>query len=891
MEFKTENKKYQEAVEELTVIFNNIYEKLSPVVSKNEKEILEYISEASLPKKQRLIKNLQTKIIYCPSEIVEIRNCAVEILNVLITDSKTIQKFVNIIIKFGRMLKEGTLNLYDLIYNSNEYINSEDTDLAEKIKTYILIESEYIDLILEQRIKMPARPIIISELFYQTVLLINEFNKDLALESSRVKSSKEYKFDLTLRDTEVDVLKWNLMTTKANHLAQYLMKNLDSPLDNAMKDVIVSLAKDSKYATLLLTNPLSKLIKDYVAESKAFIPYEILEVMTSSMVDNTVKDFDYEICKLLLEKVVGANASEQATDLLENRAAVTLLRAIGNIIIGSEESCEKILNTTNLMEIIAEMIKKGAQDNKSAKWFNEQFINNIISAFRIVGCVKLYKNLSGVVETSGCLAGLKEYENCPNKYIQQYAAYVQGEIKNIPKAKVNIKVEPLEVSDLELLPIEDQFNLRTSLINAANECMNVPLIAEGYYNVTPCDGDGVVIFAGVEKTDSSFAFVGVIVNIFTKEIHDSTYHECSSVNDANIYFVNEYSNLRKHWGQITRNDALKLLSSLYNTTKVVPGRNGEQVIKCLDLFMNEMTLENVYSEIVNMTDGAPDKKALKSYAWWREFLGSEFNYKIQFKFNDVIYTDGYVRPRYYRNTSHTANDVPNNPDSYVKFWVSAIEKNIKFSPEPFYSRMFMYLLHTLLYVDGIQNKDLEFDLEDLKNSLRNAYLDLMENYKNGNSIQNNALFEAMIERTLVLEPEEELIIPTELYMVFSGTQNNLQLPIEGILRKANKLIPIESRIKNEEIKQLKNMLLKVVREMYINDNIDIQSINNNQEIVNYVKSIHKDETIAKQFLLNTLVLLNAFVKNVKHLILSSSFDNVEQSDLIQFGFQAQGSAF
>lgn len=112
MEFKTQNKKYQEAVEELTVIFSNIYEKLNPIISKNEKEILEYISEASLPKKQRLVKNLQTKVTYCPSEIVEVRNCAVEILNVLITDSKTIKKFVNIIIKFGKMLKEGTLNLY-----------------------------------------------------------------------------------------------------------------------------------------------------------------------------------------------------------------------------------------------------------------------------------------------------------------------------------------------------------------------------------------------------------------------------------------------------------------------------------------------------------------------------------------------------------------------------------------------------------------------------------------------------------------------------------------------------------------------------------------------------------------------------------------------------------
>jgi len=266
MEFKTQNKKYQESVEELTVIFSNIYDKLDTIIAKNEKEILEYISEASLPKKQRLIKNLQTKIIYCPSEIVEVRNCAVEILNILITDSKTIQKFINIIIKFGKMLKEGTLNLYDLIYNSNEYINSEDADLAEKIKTYILIESEYIDLILEQRIKLPQRHVIISELFYQTILLINEFNKDLALESSKVKSSKEYSFDLTIKDTEVNVLKWNLMAAKANHYVQYLNKNLDKPLDNAVKDVIVALAKDSKYATVLLAAPYSKLIKDYIAE-------------------------------------------------------------------------------------------------------------------------------------------------------------------------------------------------------------------------------------------------------------------------------------------------------------------------------------------------------------------------------------------------------------------------------------------------------------------------------------------------------------------------------------------------------------------------------------------------------------------------------------------------
>jgi len=890
MEFKTQNKKYQDSVEELSVVFSNIYDKLNPIIAKNENELLEYIGDASLPKKQRLVKNLQTKIIYCPSEIVEVRNCAVEILNVLITDSKTIKKFVNIIIKFGKMLKEGSLNLYDLIYNSNEYVNSEDTDLAEKIKTYILIESEYIDLILEQRIKMPQRHVIISELFYQTILLINEFNKDLALESSRIKSSKDYTFDLTIRDTEADVLKWNLMATKANHFVQYLNKNLDKPLDNAMKDVIVSLAKDNKYGTLLLTNPYSKLIKEYIAETKAFIPYEILEVITSSMIDNNVKDFDYEICKLLLDKVVGSNASEQATDLLENKAAATLLRGIGNIIIGSEESCEKILNTTNLMEIIAHMIKKGAQDNKSSKWFNEQFINNIISAFRVVACVKFNKNLAGVVESSGCIEGLKEYENCPNKYIQKYATYVQGDIKNIPKANINIKVESLDVPDLELLPINDQFNLRTSLINAANECMNVPLISEGYYNVTPCDGDGVVIFSGVEKTESSYAFIGIIVNIFTKEIHDSTYHECGSVNDANIYFVNEYSNLRKHWGQISRNDALKIISSLYNNTKVVPGRNGEQVVKLLGLFMNEMTLEDVYTEICNVVSEVPDKNALKSYAWWREFLGSEFNYKIQFKYNDIIYSDGYVRPRYYRNMSHTANDVPNNPDSYVQYWVSAMEKNTKFSQEPFYSRMFMYLLHTLLYVTGIQVKDLEFDLEDLKKTLRNTYLDLMENYKNGNSIHNNALFEAMIERTLVLEPEEELIIPTELYMIFSGTQNNLQLPIEGILRKANRLIPIESRIKNSEIKELKNMLLNVVKEMYKNDKFDMQSIYNNDKISTYIKSIHKDESISTQFFLNILVLLNAFIKNVKHLILSTSFENVEQSDLIQFGFQG-GNAF
>jgi len=890
MEFKTQNKKYQESVEELSVVFSNIYDKLNPIIAKNEKELLEYIAEASLPKKQRLIKNLQTKIIYCPSEIVEVRNCAVEILNVLITDSKTIQKFVNIIIMFGKLLKDGSLNLYDLIYNSNEYVNSENTDLAEKIKTYILIESEYIDLILEQHIKMPQRHVIISELFYQTILLINEFNKDLALESSRVKSSKEYNFDLTIRDTEADILKWNLMATKANHYIQYLNENLDKPLDNAMKDVIVSLAKDNKYGTLLLASPYSKLMKEYIAETKAFIPYEILEVITSSMIDNNVKDFDYEICKLLLDKVVSANASEQATDLLENKAAATLLRGIGNIIIGSEEACEKILNSTNLMEIIAQMIKKGAQDNKSSKWFNEQFINNIISVFRIVACVKFNKNLSGVVESSGCIEGLKEYENCPNKYIQKYATYVQGDIKNIPKANVNIKVEPLEVPELELLPINDQFNLRTSLINAANECMNVPLVSEGYYNVTPCDGDGIVIFSGVEKTETNFVFIGVIVNIFTKEIHDSTYHECGSINDANIFFVNEYSNLRKHWGQITRNDALKILSSLYNNTKVVPGRNGEQVIKLLGLFMNEMPLEDVYSEICNVVSESPNKDALKSYAWWREFLGSEFNYKIQFKYNDIIYNDGYVRPRYYRNMSNTANDVPNNPDSYVKYWVSAMEKNTKFSQEPFYSRMFMYLLHTLLYVTGIQVKDLEFDLEDLKNTLRNTYLDLMENYRNGNSIQNNALFEAMIERTLVLEPEEELIIPTELYMIFSGTQNNLQLPIEGILRKANRLIPIESRIKNSEIKELKNMLLNVVKEMYKNDKFDMQSIYNNEKIANYIKSIHKDDSIANQFFLNTLVLLNAFIKNVKHLILSTSFEGVEQSDLIQFGFQG-GNAF
>ncbi|ORX82920.1 hypothetical protein BCR32DRAFT_292311 [Anaeromyces robustus] len=889
MEFKTKNKKYQESVEELAVIFSNIYDKLNPILAKNEKEILEYIGEASLPKKQRLVKNLQTKIIYCPSEIVEIRNCAVEILNVLITDSKTIKKFVNIIIKFGKMLKEGTLNLYDLIYNSNEYINSEDTDLAEKIKTYILIESEYIDLILEQRIKLPARHVMISELFYQTILLINEFSKDLALESSRVKSSKEYTFDLSVRDTEADILKWNLMSTKGNHYMQYLKNNLDKPLDNAMKDVIVAIAKDNKYSTLLLFSPYSKLIKEYITESKAFIPYEILEVISSSMIDYHVKDFDYEICQLLLNKIIGTNVSEQATDLLENRAAATLLRTMGNIIIGSEEACEKVLNTTNFMEIITEMIKKGAQDNKSSKWFNEQFINNIISVFRVVACIKLNKNFAGVLESSGCLQALKEYENCPNKYIQQYAAYVQGDIKNIPKAKVNINVEPLEVIDLELMPINDQFQLRTSLINAANECMNVPLISEDYYNVTPCDGDGVVIFSGIEKTDNSFAFIGIIVNIFTKEIHDSTYHECSSINDANVFYVNEYANLRKHWGQISRNDALKLLSSLYNNTKVVPGRNGEQVAKLLGLFMNEMPLEDAYTEILNLVNEGIDKSALKPYAWWREFLGSEFNYKIQFKYNDIIYNDGYVRPRYYRNTSNTANDVPNNPDSYVRFWVSAMEKNTKFSQQPFYSRMFMYLLHTLLYVSGIQNKDLEFNIDDLKNTLRNTYLDLMENYKNGNSIQNNALFEAMIERTLVLEPEEELIVPTELYMIFSGTQNNLQLPIEGILRKANRLIPVESRIKNEEIKELKKMLLSTVKNMYINDTIDIQSIYNDEKVYNYIKSIHTDENIAKQFFLNTLVLLNAFIKNVKHLIFSASFDNVEQSDLIQLGFQGSGA--
>lgn len=738
---------------------------------------------------------------------------------------------------------------------------------------------------------MPARPIIISELFYQTILLINEFSKDLALEASRIKSSKEYNFDFTIRDTEADILKWNLMTTKANHFVQYLTKNLEKPLDNSVKDVIVSLAKDNKYGTILLSKPYSKLIKDYIAETKAFIPYEILEIITSNMIDNNVKDFDYELCKLLLDKIVGSNALEQAIDLLQNKAAATLLKSVGNIIVGSEEACEKILNSTNFIEIIAEMIKKGAQDNKSSKWFNEQFINNIVSTFRIIATIKLYKNLSGVLETSGCLAGLKKYENCPNKYIQQYAHFVEGEIKSIPKSEVNIKVEPMEVADLELLPINDQFNLRTKLINAANECMNVPLISEGYYNVTPCDGDGIVIFAGVEKYETNFAFVGVIVNIFTKEIHDSTFHECSSVNDANIFFVNEYANLRKHWGQISKNDALKILSSLYNTTKVVPGRNGEKIINLLGLYLNEISLEEVYSEVVNISSEALNKSALKSYAWWREFLGSEFNYKIQYKYNDIIYIDGYVRPRYYRNTSHTANDVPSNPDSYVQFWVSAMEKNTKFSQEPYYSRMFMYLLHTLLYVSGIQNKDLEFDIEDLKNTLKNTYLDLMENYKNGNSIQNNALFEAMIERTLVLEPEEELIIPTELYMIFSGTQNNLQLPIEGILRKANKLIPIESRIKNTEIKELKNMLLNVVRDMYINDNIDIQSIYNNENISKYVRSIHKDENIANQFFLNTLVLLNAFIKNVKHLILSSSFENVEQSDLIQLGFQGQGSVF
>jgi len=885
MEFKTQNKKYQESVEELTVVFSNIYDKLNPIISKNEKEILEYIAEASLPKKQRLVKNLQTKLIYCPSEIVEVRNCAVEILNVLITDSKTIQKFINIIIKFGKMLKEGTLNIYDLIYNSNEYINSEDTDLAEKIKTYILIESEYIDLILGQEIKLPPRHVLISELFYQTILLINEFNKDLALESSRVKSSKEYNFDLSIRDTEADLLKWNLMTTKANHYIQYLNKNLNKPLDNAVKDVILAIAKDNKYSTLLLSSPLSELIKSYIAETKAFVPYEILEVITSSMIDNNVKDFDFEVCQLLLDKIIGTNPSEQATDLLENKAAATLLRGVGNIIIGNEEACEKILNTTNFMNTIAEMIKKGAQDNKSSKWFSEQFINNIISVFRVVACIKLYKNLSGVIETSGCLEALKEYQNCPNKYIQQYANYVQGEIKNIPKSKINIKVEPVEIDDLELLPVNEQVALRTSLIHAANECMNVPLISEDYYNVTPCDGDGVVIFSGVEKTETNFAFIGVIANIFTKEIHDSTYHECANVNDANVFYVNEYANLRKHWGQIPRTDAVKILSSLYNTTKIIPGRNGDQVIKLLGLFKNEMSLDDVYTEILNLVTEEPDNTALKSYAWWREFLGSEFNYKIQFKYNDIVYNDGYVRPRYYRNFSNSPNDVPKNPDSYVQFWVSAMENNTKFSKEPFYSRMFMYLLHTLIFVSGIQNKDLEINLEDLKNTLRATYLDLMENYKNGNSIKNNALFEAMIERTLVLEPEEELIIPTELYMIFSGTQNNLQLPIEGILRKANKLIPIESRIKNEEIKELKTMLLNVVRDMYINDNIDIQSIYNNEKISKYVDSIHFDKNIAHQFFLNTLVLLNAFIKNVKHLILSTSFENVQQSDLIQLGFQ------
>ena len=778
-----------------------------------------------------------------------------------------------------------------MVYNSNEYINSEDTDLAERIKTYIIIESEYIDLILEQGIKMPARPLIISELFYQSILLINEFSKDLALESSRVKSSKEYIFNLTIRDTEADLLKWNLKTIKANHYVQYLNKNLNKPLDDAMKDVIISLAKDSKYGTLLLTSPYSKLIKNFIAESKAFIPYEVLEIITSSMIDNNVKDFDYEVCKLLLDRVVGPNASEQASDLLENEAAATFLRAIGNIIIGSEEITEKILKTTNFIDVITEIIKKGAQDNKSSKWFNEQFINNIISVFRIVAGIKLHKNLTNVVEISGSLSALKEYENCPNKYIQQYDAYVQGDIKNIPKTKVNIKVEPIEVPDLKLLSIDDQYHLRTSLINAANECMNFPLISEDYYNVTPCDGDGVVIFSGIEKTDTGYAFIGVIVNIFTKEIHDSTFHECSSVNDVNVFYVNEYANLRKHWGQITRNDALKILSSLYSTTKAIPGRNGEQIIKSLDLSLNEVSLEDVYIELTGITSEALDKNALKSYAWWREFLGSEFNYKIQFKLNDFIYNDSYVRPRYYKNYSNSPNDVPNNPDSYVQFWVSAMEKNTNFSQEPFYSRMFTYLLHTLLYVSSIQNKDLEFDLEDLKNILRNTYLDLMENYKNGSNIQNNALFEAMTERTLVLEPEEELIIPTELYMIFSATQNNLQLPIEGILRKANRLIPIESRIKNSEIKHLESLLLKNVKDMYINDNIDIQSIYNNENISKYISSIHKDENIAKQFFLNTLILLNAFIKNVKHLILSSSFEDTEQSDLIQLGFQSQRSYF
>ncbi|ORX55434.1 hypothetical protein BCR36DRAFT_581450 [Piromyces finnis] len=889
MEFKTQNKKYQETVEELSIVFSNIYDKLNPIIAKNEEEILKFIAEASLPRKQRLIKNLQTKIIYSPSEIVEVRNCAVEILNILITDSKTIKKFIDIIIKFGKMLKDGTLNLYDLIYNSNEYVNSEDADLAEKIKTYILIESEYIDLILEQGIKMPQRHVIISELFYQTILLVNEFNKDLALDCSRVKSSKEYNFDLTIRDTEADILKWSLMHSKANHYIQYLNNNLDKPLDNAMKEVIISLAKDNKYGTILLSSPYSKLIKSYIAETKAYIPYEILEVITSSMIDNNVENFDYEICKLLLDKIVGTKAAEQATDLLENKAAATLLRSIGNIIISSEESCEKILNTTNLMEIIYEMIKKGAQDNKSSKWFNDQFINNIISAFRIIACIKLYKNLSGVVESLGCIEELKKYESCPNKYIQQYASYVQGEIKNIPKSKVNIKVETLDLQNLELLPIEEQFNLRTNLINAANECMNVPIINEDYYNVTPCDGDGIAIFSGVERTESGYAFIGVIANIFSAEIHDTTYHECSSISDANIFFVNEYVGLRKHWGQTERVNVVKILSSIYSNTKIVPGRNGEQVVKLLGLYNSEMSLEDVYSEVCNIVNEVPENKALKSYAWWREFLGSEFNYKIQFKYNDIIYNDGYVRPRYYRNFTHTANDVPNNPDSYVQFWISAMEKNTKFSKEPFYSRMFMYLLHTLFYIDSIQVKDLEFDLNDVKNTLRATYFDLMENYKNGNSIQNNALFEAMIERTLVLELEEELIIPIELYMIFSSTQNNLHLPIEGIIRKANKLIPIERRIKNNEVKELKDKLLLVVKEMYKNDKFDIQSVYNNAEIYDYIKSILKDENASKQYYQNTLILLNAFIKNVKHLILSTSFEEVEQSDLIQFGFQGRNA--
>jgi len=112
MEFKTQNRNYQKAIEELTIIFSNIYDKLNPIIGKNEKEILEYISDASLPKRQRLIKNLQNKVLCTSSEIVQVRSSAIEILNILLTDSKTIRKFVKIIIKFGKMLKEGTLNLY-----------------------------------------------------------------------------------------------------------------------------------------------------------------------------------------------------------------------------------------------------------------------------------------------------------------------------------------------------------------------------------------------------------------------------------------------------------------------------------------------------------------------------------------------------------------------------------------------------------------------------------------------------------------------------------------------------------------------------------------------------------------------------------------------------------